>query len=376
MKTIKLPFNVRKAVLACGADMKGAFALAKGRNAYLFEGFGDLGDPANMSKYERSVALYEKKLGIIPRIIACDHHPGYHSTRFAEMHGLRLLIPNLCDVQHHEAHIAAAIADNGIKGDVIGVAFDGTGLGWDGCIWGGEFFTGNIRRLKRAAHLEYIPMPGGEMAVKEPWRMALAYLYRAYGSSLFKLNIPMAKKLNKKHRLIMKKMLRGGINSPLTSSAGRLFDAASSIVLSREKTSFEAELPVIMEKIASGDRDEHYRFDICTERGMRIIEAAGIMRGMIRDIESGIDKGVISAKFHNTVAHIITAVALLIRQRYGVNRVVLSGGVFQNHYLTGRSVSLLRKSDFSVYTNSGINTNDYGIPIGQVAIANARGVCA
>jgi len=176
MCNIDLPFEVKEPILACGADGKGAFALAAGRTAYLENGFGDLSDLDNFSVYEKTIKRLERKLGIRPKIIACDLHQGYFSTHFAENYTRYAVRRTRYAVQHHEAHIAAAIVDNSVTGDVIGIAFDGTGYGPDGNIWGGEFFVGNARRFKRAGCLEYVPMPGGDMAVKEPWRMAASCL--------------------------------------------------------------------------------------------------------------------------------------------------------------------------------------------------------
>ena len=254
VRRITLPFRAERAVLACGADLKGAFAFAKDEKAFLIYGFDDLSDPSNFARYEEAVKAYRKKLGIKPEIIVCDLHPNYFSTHFAEnLHSFtpsrsraHLSVPchyQLCKVQHHEAHIASAIVDNDIKGTVIGIAFDGTGYGYDGNIWGGEFFTGDLKGFKRAAHLEYIPMPGGEKAIREPWRMAAGYLYRAFGKDFLKsgsrayLNMPYR---NMDSLKVLVKMIDGRINSPLTSSAGRLFDAVWSLVLSKGRVSKEA----------------------------------------------------------------------------------------------------------------------------------------
>ena len=376
MKIIKLPFKVNKPILACGADLKGAFALAKGNKAYLVKGFGDLSDPDNLRAYEASIGYHEKKLNIKPRVIACDHHPGYFSSRSAEMHGLELMIPDLYDIQHHEAHIASAIIEYSINVDVIGVAFDGTGYGWDDCIWGGEFFVGKLKNFKRAAHFEYLPMPGGEMAIKEPWRMAVSYLYRAFGEDFLKLSIGIAKKIDKKRWPVMKKMLDGKINSPVTSSAGRLFDAAASLILAKNSAAFEAELPMELERVAAQHCDDCYKFDIGPENGVFVIGASRLIRCIVDDLCKKVDKGIISAKFHNTVAEIIAVTASRLGRSSGLKKIVLSGGVFQNKYLVKRAELVLNRKNFHVYIHSNVDTNDHGIPIGQLAIANVRGRCA
>ena len=376
MKAITLPFIVKSAILACGADLKGAFALAKGDKAFLFDGFGDLAQLDNFERYEKAVKASIAKTGIRPKIVACDLHPGYFSTRFAE--NLQPSTSNLqhCKVQHHEAHIASAITEHSIKGDVIGVAFDGTGFGVDGNIWGGEFFVGNVRKLKRIAHLEYTPMPGGEAAIHEPWRMAASHLYRCLGTGFLRLKIDFVKGLDKKKWPVIRRMVDKGLNSPLTSSMGRLFDAAGSIVLSRQNADFEAELPIILERVASSHCDDAYPFDIRPDKGIYVIQASRVMKGIVKDLTGKADISVISAKFHNTVADMVLKVALTMKKKSGIGKVVLSGGVFQNSYLAGKTVIVLEERGFKVYTHEKIATNDAGIPVGQIAIANARALCA
>ena len=367
MKKLTLPFRVRKPILACGADLKGAFALAKGHESYLFDGFGDLSDLDNFTRYEKAIHAAEKKLNIKPQVIACDLHPGYFSTRFAESQ-LSTINYQLLTIQHHEAHIAGAIIDNDIKGSVLGVAFDGTGYGMDGNIWGGEFFTGNVKKFKRVAHLEYIPMPGADMCVKKPWRMAASYLYSVFGGRFLKLKIDVVKDIDKREWAVLKNMIENKINSPLSSSMGRLFDAAGSMILNKRLASFEAELPIKLEKIADRSERGHYVFDLENRDSGIIINMAGAMRGILKDLDKNIFKPKISAKFHNTIALVI----LKIAKRFCLKKVVLSGGVFQNKFLVQRARELLKDHGFKVYTHSNIETNDSGIPIGQIAIANER----
>ncbi|MCX5678812.1 MAG: hypothetical protein NTY76_06870 [Candidatus Omnitrophica bacterium] len=376
MKIIELPFKIEKPILACGADLKGAFALAKGNKAYLIEGFGSLSDPDNLGAYEASICACEKRLGIRPKVIVCDRHPDYFSGRFAAMHALKLATTDLRHIQHHEAHIASAIVEHSIGTDVIGAAFDGTGYGWDGRIWGGEFFVGGLKEFQRAAHLEYMPMPGGEAAIREPWRMAASYLYKTFGRNFLKQGLDIMARPGEKRLSIIRKMIDNDINSPLTSSAGRLFDAAASLILHKGTASFEAELPIDLEKIASQVNEDCYKFGIKSENGMRIIETSGLVKGIVSDLRKKRDRSIMSAKFHNTVAEMVVGTASLLRKEFKLRKIVLSGGVFQNKYLTKRTALLLSKNKFDVYINSDVNTNDYGIPIGQLAIANARGSCA
>lgn len=370
MKRIELSFELKKPILACGADMKGAFALARGREAFLFEGFGDLADPDNLERYEKAVKNAEKRLGIKPKIAACDLHPLYFSARFAEGSGLKLY-----RVQHHEAHIAGALLDNSIKGNVIGVAFDGTGFGPDENIWGGEFFVGNARGFKRAGHLKYIPMPGSEAAVKEPWRMAVSYLYDAFGGKFGCLKIELMKKAGKKNMAILKQMIDKNINSPLTSSMGRLFDGAGSLILAKKDAAFEAELPIELESMASGDCRDMYDYDIDIEKGIFIIRPGRIFKGIVKDLLKNTAKAHMSAKFHNTVADMVLKVSHKLRIRFKTDKIVLSGGVFQNRFLLRRAREILIKNSFDIVNTAGIPVNDYGISIGQIAIAGARPSC-
>ncbi|MFA4981878.1 MAG: hypothetical protein WC592_05345 [Candidatus Omnitrophota bacterium] len=375
MTIITLPFRVRRPILACGADLKGTFALVKGDKAFLVDGFGDLADPDNLARYERSIAFNIKKLKIKPAIVACDMHPGYSSTRFAENLQLKTYNLKLFKIQHHEAHIASVITEHSISGDVIGVAFDGTGFGLDGNIWGGEFFVGGLKKFTRAAHLEYVPMPGGEAAIREPWRMALSWLYRALGEKSSSLKIDLVRKLDKKRSAMLRKMMERGINSPLTSSMGRLLDAAASLVFVKMDAAKEAELPTRFERIVSPLCRDKYKFDMKSERGILIVKASRTIAGVVRDLAKGVDEAIISAKFHNTIADIVLKVSIKLNKIHKIRKVVLSGGVFQNKFLITRAVEALEGVGFDVYTNYRTSTGDPGIPIGQIAIANVRARC-
>ena len=361
-RRIRLPFKVKRPILACGADLKGAFAMARGNEAVLVDGFGDLADLDNFTRYEKAVKAELKKMRIKPGIVACDLHPGYFSTRFAET--LHPIPCTLYPVQHHEAHVASAIVDNAIKGRVIGVAFDGTGFGHDGNIWGGEFFVGDLRKLRRAAHLDYIAMPGGDKAVLQPWRMGASYLY----------NIKNRRSPFKKQKLV-ETMISANINSPLTSSMGRLFDAVGSLVFAREDIVKEAELPMELERIVIPSEDK-YGFSLKKRPDGTIIDASKIIEGVMKDLSKRSGKGSISAKFHNTISDIIVTVCAELSKRFNIKKVVLTGGVFQNRYLSERAAGLLKRKGFTVYRHSGVPANDSGIPIGQIAIAEARAGCA
>jgi len=361
---------VKKPILACGADLKGAFCLATGEDAVYSGSFGDLSDPDNYAAYEKAVKDAEKKFNITPKVIAYDMHPFYFSSRFAEEHSKNLIDRRLVKVQHHEAHIAGVLADNAVKGDVIGVAFDGTGFGRDGAIWGGEIFVGSAKGFKRVAHLSYTAMPGGEAAIRQPWRMAVSYLYRAYGKNLFKADSAFLNSITKRELKIIIGMIEKKINSPETSSMGRFFDAASALILKKKKAEYEAELPIKLEKAAARGCADEYGFDIKRRGGVIEVEPDDTIKGIIKDMSGGVKEGFAAAKFHNTAAAMIEAVSSAIKRKHGVNKVVFGGGVFQNRYLSERAELLLRKKRFTVYRNVNIPVNDEGIALGQVAIAN------
>lgn len=378
MLKIKLSYRIKKAILACGADSKGAFALAEGERAYLVDGFGDLTEVDNLARYEKAIIGYRRKLGIKPKIIACDLHPGYYSSNFAESHRLAMSPGHaLYRVQHHEAHIASAVIDNSLRGNVIGLAFDGTGLGYDDNIWGGEIFVGNVLRLKRVAHFEYIPMPGGDKVVTEPWRMASSYLYRVFGEEFVRLKADFMKRFDLRKWAVFKDMIDKKVNSPLTSSLGRFFDAAGSLVLSKNDASFEAELPMKLEAMTLESCPDAYAFDIRRKGDMSVIGYSKIIRGLVGDLAKGVDRHIVSTKFHNSIISVAQKICVDLGRRFGIKKVVLSGGVFQNRFLTGRLALGLEEGGFKVYKNRCMPTNDSGIAAGQIAIASERlSLCA
>ncbi|MEK6732860.1 MAG: carbamoyltransferase HypF, partial [Candidatus Omnitrophota bacterium] len=269
-------------------------------------------------------------------------------------------------------------ADNGIRGNVIGVAFDGTGFGSDGNIWGGEFFIGNIIGLNRIAHLKYIAMPGGEACIREPWRMAFSYLYSVYG----KKGLPGMTD----NKDILSQMIDKKINSPLTSSVGRLFDGVSSLIGLCEVAGYEGEAAIRLEKIIKDDGltpyhelcsgtghgvKGEYRFKYAGEGGMIIIEWESVIKGIVKDLKKGINKSEVSLKFHNAICNMIKETCILLRKRHKINKVCLSGGVFQNKYISGRIGSVLAESGFKAYLHDRIPAHDGGIALGQAVLAGA-----
>ncbi|MFH0855627.1 MAG: hypothetical protein V1869_03870 [Candidatus Omnitrophota bacterium] len=347
---IKLPVKLRKTVLALGPQTKNTICFAKGSSAYISPMHADLSLPADLSAFGKDARYFLKKH---PKIVACDLHPEYQSTKLAlSISGRRN--PEL--IQHHHAHIAACMAENGLKGQkVIGVAFDGTGLGPDNNIWGAEFLVCNYKTFVRQAHLKEIPLVGGERAVLEPWRVLAAWF-----------------DFDKDREL--KKIYQSGINSPLASSMGRLFDAVASLILSKAKASFEAELPIALEKLAEKGkfRNSDYRFNLKKCQGSYIIDPAGVFKRILKDLKSGISRNDIALNFHHSVARMIAQTCSVLRKRNQIKKVALSGGVFQNRILQRLSSDLLYQEGFEVFTHKKLSCNDSCVSLGEAIIAGLR----
>jgi hydrogenase maturation protein HypF len=375
---VQLPFKIKKPVLALGSQAKNTVCFAEGDTAYISSLHKDLSNPADLFDFEKDVRHFLKKK---PKIIACDLHPEYESTKYAYELLAKGYLPagqagQLRTVQHHHAHIASCMAQNGLKNQkIIGVAFDGTGLGVDNTLWGGEFLVSDYAGFKRVAHLKEIPLLGGEKAVLEPLRLAAAWLYSIYKDDVWKLKLDLLKKVSRQEWLVWKKMYSSGLNSPLSSSMGRLFDAVGSLVLGRTKVNFEAELAIGMEKIASrcNSGTKSYKFDIVKEKNGYIIDPAPLFKQIILDIKKKQPQGQIAHRFHLSAAGMILKVCLALRRENGINKVILSGGVFQNNLLLCRALDLLYKEDFKVFTaGKTASCNDSGVSLGQAVVANAR----
>jgi len=259
-----------------------------------------------------------------------------------------------------------------MEGDVIGVALDGTGFGLDETIWGGEFIKANLRDFDRLAHLKKVPMPGGSMAIKEPWRMAMVYLSGAFGDEAIDLKIDLMERIDFQKWDILKRAIEKKINTPWTSSMGRLFDAVSSLLSIRDEVHYEGQAAVELEMIADQEVKEGYPFHIRQAETLMVIDSAEMIRGIVRDLKDGIHSSKISGKFHRTVARLIIETCEAIRSREKLNRVVLSGGVFQNIFLLSLVAKGLRDSGFDVYTHHLIPPNDGGISLGQAVVAHMR----
>jgi hydrogenase maturation protein HypF len=364
---IKLSFPLEM-ILACGGELKNTFCLTRGQYAFMSHHIGDLENLETLTSFEEGIEHFKKLFYIEPKALAYDLHPDYLSTQYA------LSIPDIprIGVQHHHAHIVSAMAENGIEGDVIGVALDGTGFGTDGTIWGGEILKANYRDFDRLAHLKKVPMPGGSMAIKEPWRMAMVYLSGAFGDEATKLRINLMKRIDFQKWDILKKAIEKKINTPWTSSMGRLFDATSSLLSIRDEVHYEGQAAIELEMIADHGAKEEYPFHIYKDEKPMVIDLTEMIRGIVCNLIDGISSSKISGKFHRTIARLIIETCEKIRSREKLNQVVLSGGVFQNIFLLSLITEGLKRSGFNVYTHHLVPTNDGGISLGQAVICQMR----
>jgi len=390
---IRLPCETRQ-VLSCGAEDKNTFCLTKDNYAFVSQHIGDMENMETLEHFDSTISLYKRLFHIEPEIVAYDLHPDYLATKYAQELGESGV--KLIPVQHHHAHIASCMADNGLDFPVIGVAFDGTGMGADGNIWGGEFLVADYRNFRRAGHLEYLPLPGGDAAVKRPRRTAIGYILTLLGEDALNAVIATLNGVKGKQSQlasieqvteveveVIKRQIERKINSPLTSSMGRLFDAISALLGIRGEIDYEGQAAVELEMAAHSyviarrvseeaisDVRESYPFHIVEDEGIKIVRLKDLLSAVIEDLHQGISKGRISGKFHNTVARMINEMCRLMAVETSITQVALSGGVFQNRLLLRKTVSLLESDGFQVFTNRQVPCNDGGISLGQAIIAN------
>jgi len=386
---IRLPFEAKK-VLGCGAEEKNTFCLTRDNYAFLSQHIGDLENMETLEHFDSTISLYKRLFHVEPEIVAHDLHPDYLATKYAQELGESGI--KIVPVQHHHAHIASCMADNGLESPVIGVAFDGTGMGADGSIWGGEFLVADYRNFNRAGHLEYLPLPGGDAAIKRPYRTAIGYILTLLGESALSAVIASEAKQSQLASIervteveieVIKRQIERGINSPLSSSMGRLFDAISALLGIRGEIDYEGQAAVELEMAAHSSaiarslsdeaiagNNESYPYRIVEDEGIRIVRLSDLFSAVIEDLYQGISKGRISVKFHNTIAQMINEICHLIAGETGISQVALSGGVFQNRLLLRKAVTLLESSGFQVFTHRQVPCNDGGISLGQAVIAN------
>jgi len=349
-------------VLAVGAHLKNSVALAVGKNVFLSQHIGDLETEQANAAFRRVTGELPGLYDVEPEMIAADLHPDYQSTRFAQQSGKKNF-----GVQHHVAHVLSCIAENEVALPALGIAWDGTGYGPDGTIWGGEFFSVADAGVERIAHLLPFRLPGGDKAVKEPRRAALGLLYELYGEAAFEMNhLPPLREMPPVEMITLRGMLQRRFNSPSTSSVGRLFDVVASLVNLRQQMRFEGQAAMELE-FAIGDfaTDAHYDLPLVTRHSSLVLDWSLLVHSILTDVNGRVSVAEISAKFHNALAEAVVAVARMS----GLTRVVLSGGCFQNRYLAERTVSRLRAEKFQPYWHQRVPPNDGGIALGQIFAA-------
>jgi len=362
-RPVTVPWAFPRHVLACGSELKNTFCVGKGNNAFVSHHIGDLENYETLQAYTDGISLFADLFDIRPEVIAHDLHPEYLSTKYA------LEVPgDLVGVQHHHAHIVSCLADNGVDGPVIGVAFDGLGWGLDDTLWGGEFLVATRQSFERAAHLATVPMPGGAAAVRQPWRMAAAHLQAAYGLDIPDLAV--ATRQGRRWADVLQ-LAAAGVNAPLTSSMGRLFDAVAALVGVRDAVTFEGQAAIELERLVEPAETGSYPVDV-TDGVPRQVQGADLIRGVVRDLAAGVEAPVVAARFHNAVASLVVDVCARVRADYGINVVALSGGVFQNVVLLQQCMAGLSAAGFEVLTHSDVPPNDGGISLGQAVVAAAR----
>jgi len=361
---ITLP-NRSLEILAVGGELKNTFCLTKEKYAFISHHIGDLKNMETYQAFTEGIVNYQHMFNIRPQFIACDLHPEYLSTKYAYRYTEVNNIP-LLQVQHHHAHLTACLADNEWNSDesVIGICLDGTGYGMDNQIWGGEILIGGFQMLQRKYHLEYMPLPGGDSAILHPNRIAAAYLWKL--GLPWDDHIPAIKSLTSEEKSVMKRQLESHINTPNTSSMGRLFDAAASLIGLRHTINYEAQAAIELEQITEPSITDAYTFEISED----IINLNGIISNILIDINHAIHTAIIATKFHNAIANLILVLCKQIENENNLHHVALSGGVWQNQYLLRKTYQILTEEGFSVLIHHNIPPNDGGISLGQAVIAN------
>ena len=346
-------------ILAAGAELVNCFCIGKDNQAILSQHIGDLKNFETYEFYCQTIEHFKKLFNFNAALVVSDLHPGYLSTKYAEETGLKHI-----KIQHHHAHIASCMAENNLDEKVIGVSFDGTGYGEDNFIWGSEFFVCDLNEYLRICHFDYIAMPGGDKVTNEPWRMAISYLYKIYGYRLMDLDLPFLAKISPSSIEMVCHAIDKKINSPLTSGSGRLFDAVAALINLAPFTRFHAEAPMRLESVIDKKIKRPYPWGFGTT-----ISFEETIQNIIKDLKNRVPLPEISAKFHNTIISVISEVVKESREKYNINKVVLSGGTFQNKYILENLEMLLLKNNFQIFSHKKVPTNDGGIALGQLVIA-------
>lgn len=356
-------------VLAVGGELKNTLCLTQGKHAFLSQHIGDLENAESHSFFNEAVEHFKRILEIRPEIIAYDLHPDYFSTKWAlQQSGVRAV-----GVQHHHAHIASCMAENHLDGPVIGFALDGTGYGTDGNIWGGEVLVADYANFERLAHFEYVPLPGGSAAIREPWRMAVSYLAHHFGRDFLTRDLPFVRKLDEHRTEVLLRMMERKINSPLTSSCGRLFDAVAALIGLRQRVNYEAQAAVELEmSIAPSSCGPGYPLQLVAEGEHWIISTRALFEALLDDLAQGAAPAVISRRFHDGLVECFAEIATLLRNKIQINQVCLSGGTFHNAYLSRELETRLSNARFKVFVQREVPAGDGGLSLGQAVVAAKR----
>ncbi|MDO5111346.1 MAG: carbamoyltransferase HypF [Clostridia bacterium] len=349
-------------LLACGAEQKASFALSRGADAFLSQHIGDLKNFETLEHYTRQIAHFERLFDIVPQGLVCDLHPDYLSTAFARERASAAGLP-LYYAQHHHAHMASCMADNGLTTPCIGVIWDGAGYGTDGTIWGGEILFGDYAGFTRAGSIRPIPLAGGDRAVKE--------IYRVGAALLKDIQAPLPDGCDADKYAAMDSVLKAGVNCPRASSIGRLFDGVYALLTGRETVSYEGQAAVLLETMAR-EADEGYPVCIAEENGLRLFDTRPMLAEMLKQKRAGAAAGLIAGRFIRTLADMAVELCVRVRADTGCKDVVLSGGVFLNRKLLPQVIAGLAKKGFAVYHHQRASTNDEGIALGQLMIGAAQ----
>ncbi|HEX5838936.1 MAG TPA: carbamoyltransferase HypF [Anaerolineales bacterium] len=363
---VKLAFDVPQ-ILAAGSELKNTFCITNKNYAFLSHHIGDMENYETLRSFEQGVKHFEKLFRVKPEVLAYDLHPNYLATRYALERSEREDLPAI-GVQHHHAHIAACMAEHGLDGSrpVIGLAFDGTGYGEDGAIWGGEILIADYKTYQRKYHLEYFPLPGGDAAIKKPARTALALLW-ALGLEWDERLAPLTE-FCAEDQVTLRAQLERKLNTPMTSSMGRLFDAAAALAGGRQQVNYEGQAAIEFEALADPAEAGNYPFELAQDQ----VRVRTAVEALIQDVLVGVHPSKISTKFHNGLAHAVREMCLTIKAETGISEIALSGGVWQNITLLRRTLSLLEEEGFRVYLHREVPPNDGGLSLGQAVIAAAR----
>jgi hydrogenase maturation protein HypF len=365
---LELPFTADRAILACGAQQKSTFCLVKGSKAFLSPHIGDLESVETLERFRDSLVLYRRLFRVEPEVVAHDLHPDYLATQFALDYpvdsGVRV------GVQHHHAHLVAGMVEHGLHGPVIGVAYDGTGYGSDGAIWGGEVMVADWTSFHRVGHLRYAPLLSGESAIRRPTRMAISYIWSLLPEAEGEFDA-FLRSFTPEELTVLRRLHDTGFNAPPTSSCGRLFDAVAALLGLRSEAIYEGQPAVELEALADGRVETVYPWAVVREGERRIVDPGPTILALWRDARSGRSLPEVAGAFHNTVAAFTAALCEGAREDTGLERVVLSGGCFQSALLTRRVKEALGRAGFEVYTHERVPPNDGGLALGQAVVAHA-----